>query len=350
MKKNILIASILIVILNISSFAQEYIFQARPMDSRDWGFVNLKGDYIISPQYRKCYSFSEDGYALIYNKKEGYFFINTKGEKLQTEISKFKLKEVFGYGAKGFIDGFVAVFVDGKWGYINTNGELAIPAKYSKASIFKNGYAIAQIENDFYIIDNKGNQKIVEISGIKEIKWFSEELAPFKNEQGLSGFLNSSGEIVIQPRFLSAGYFNKGLAWVKTKDKTIGYINEFGEWVIQPKFDRAHNFDSEAGLVKVMIYDEWVYANENGEIIRFSDSDYISEFYEGLAKGRKNDKLGFYNNKLEWVIQPQFDGVRNFKNGYAVVRIEDKWGVIDKQGNWIIQPTYAAIKDVVKLN
>lgn len=365
MKKSILITLILISLSAISSFAQDYVIQVRPMDSKDWGFINLEGDYILSPQYRKCYSFSEDGYAIIYEKKVGYSFINTKGEKLQTEISKFKLKEVFGFGTQGFENGFVPIFVKGGWGFMNTDGRLAVSTKYDKVSSFKNGYAIAQIKNDseriddngyaitqmndIYIIDNKGNQKLVEVPGIKEIKWFSEDLAPFKNKDGLYGFLNTKGEIVIEAQFLSTGYFNAGLAWARTSVGTIGYLNPDGEWVIQPQFKKVNDFDPVTNMAKVMLNNEWVYLNTKGEITRFSDSEYISEFYDGLAKGKKNDKLGFYNSNLEWVIKPQFDGVRNFKNGYAAVKIDDKWGIIDKQGNWVIQPTYAAIKDVVKL-
>ncbi len=349
MKKNILITSILIILIMGSSFAQEYVIQVRPMDSKDWGYINLEGNYILNPQFRKCYSFSEDGYAIIYKKKEGYSFINTKGEKLQTEISDFRLKEVFGFGTKGFDDGFVPVLVNDGWGYMNTEGKLAVPAKYNKVSSFKNGFAIAQIEDDFYIIDKMGKQKLVNVPNIKEIKWFSEGIAPFKTKEGLYGFLNSNGEVVIEASFLGVGYFNAGLAWAKTNVETIGYLNSNGEWVIEPQFSTVNDFDPITKMAKIKQDKEWVYLNTKGEIIKFTDSEYISEFHEGLAKGKKNEKLGFYNSNLEWVIQPQFDGVRNFKNGYAAVKIDDKWGLIDKQGNWVIQPTYAAIKDVVKL-
>ncbi|MBU8891767.1 MAG: WG repeat-containing protein [Bacteroidales bacterium] len=365
MNKNIYLTVVLLIIISFNAYSQTFIIQARTMDSKDWGFINLKGDYILNPQYRKCYSFSEDGYAVIYERKIGYSFINTKGEKLQTEITNFRLKEVFGFGTQGFKNGFVPVLVKTGWGYMNTQGKIAVPAKYNKVSSFKNGFAIAQIKNDMdvidnngyasgqmnniYIIDNKGNQKLVEVPGIKEIKWFSEDLAPFKNDDGLYGFIDTNGNVAIEARFLSVGYFNAGLAWAKTNVETIGYLNPDGEWVIQPQFFTVNDFDPETKLAKIKQNDQWVYLRTNGEIIRFDDSDYISEFHEGLAKGKKNEKLGFYNSKLEWVIEPQFDGVRNFKNGYAAVKIDDKWGIIDKAGNWVIQPVFAALKDVEKI-
>jgi len=219
MKKNILITSILLILISLNSFSQEFAVMVKPMGSRDWGYINLQNEYILSPQFRKCYSFSEDGYAVIYEKKEGFYFINTKGEVLQTEISDYRLIEAFGFGVQGFTNGFVPVFVDGDWGYMNTAGKLAVPAKYDKVSSFKNGFGIAQkvIDRDmqdddiyssnegeiqFYIIDIKGNQKMVDIPNIKEIKWFSEGIAPFKTNEGLYGFLDSNGEVIIEAQFL----------------------------------------------------------------------------------------------------------------------------------------------------
>ena len=348
MKKKYLLTTVLFLLLTASSFAQSYVIQARPMDSKEWGYINLDGNFIIDAQFRKCYEFSEDGYAPIFEKKKGYFFINIKGETLQTEISGFRLKEFF--GIEGFEGGLVSVRIKNNWGYLNTDGKLAIPAKYSKVSSFKEAYAIAQIGGNFYIIDKQGNEKLVEVPGVADIKQFSENLAPYKTVNGLYGFIDVNANVVIEARFVSVGYFNAGLAWAKTNVATIGYLNPAGEWIIQSQFSIVNDFDPETELAKVKQDEQWVYLNTKGEIIQFNDSETISEFHDGLAKGKKNEKIGFYNSNMEWVIQPQFQGVRNFKNGYAAAKLDDKWGIIDKTGNWIIQPVFAALKDVEKVN
>lgn len=348
MKKSYLLTTVLFLFLTCSSFAQTYVIQAKPLDSKEWGYINLDGNFIIDAQYRKCYEFSEEGYAPIFEKEEGYFFINIQGETLQTEIPGFALKEVF--GVTGFDEGLAPVRINENWGYLNTDGKLAIPAKYSKVSSFKDGYAIAQVGSNFYIIDKQGNEKLVEVPGVTEIKHFSENLAPYKTENGLYGFINANANVVIEARFVSVGYFNAGLAWAKTNVATIGYLNPAGEWVIQPQIFITNDFDPETELAKVKHNEKWIYLNTKGEIIQFDDSETISEFHEGLAKGKKNEKIGFYNSNMEWVIQPQFDGVRNFKNGYAAAKLEDKWGIIDKTGSWVIQPVFAALKDVEKVN
>ena len=71
---------------------------------------------------------------------------------------------------------------------------------------------------------------------------------------------------------------------------------------------------------------------------------------KAAAKGKKTDKVGFYNNKGAWVIKPQFDGTKKIKNGYAAAKLGGKWGVIDTSGNWVIKPIFDGIKDVEKMN
>ncbi len=63
-----------------------------------------------------------------------------------------------------------------------------------------------------------------------------------------------------------------------------------------------------------------------------NDSDLFEDFFNGLARGKRADKFGYYNSKMEWAIQPQFDGARDFKNGYASVKKGELWGVIDDTG------------------
>ena len=104
-----LITITLSLLLTTGAIAQTYLTQARPADKKEWGYMNEKGEWVIEPKYRKCFKFSE-GYAPIYEGKK-FFFINTKGETLETEVKDFKLFNVFGVGMQGFSDGMVAILV-----------------------------------------------------------------------------------------------------------------------------------------------------------------------------------------------------------------------------------------------
>jgi hypothetical protein len=142
------------LLLTISAFSQTYITQAKRLNEKEWGYISLDGKFIIDPQYRQCFPFSE-GLAPIVERKTSYF-IDLNGNKLETELENFVLFNVVGTGDKGFSDGMVSVGVDHKWGYLNSKGELVVKLKYEKAFPFNNGYGITFLDGRFFFIDKKG--------------------------------------------------------------------------------------------------------------------------------------------------------------------------------------------------
>jgi len=347
MKKKMTFSIILTLLLGYAAFAQTYVVMVRPAGVREWGYANLKGDLIIEAKYKKCIGFSNDGLAAIYDAKlKQFLFINLKGETLETEITGFKLIEVFGFGMKGFNNGFAPVKQNEKWGYLNTTGKLAIPAKYDKVTPFNSGYAAAQRDGKFFVLDKNGIESPVELPNLADLNDFSEQLASFKTAGDLVGFVDGGGKVAIQAQFQSAGDFHGGMAWAKNNAEKIGYINPKGDWILEPQYEAGKNFNPESGLARVKTRDKWAYVNKAGEIIYMNDSEIFDDFSDGLARGRKNDKFGFFNNKGEWAIPPQFDGARDFKNGYASVQSGEKWGIIDKTGKWVVEPKFEEIKDV----
>ena len=63
-KKRLLVLCMLL--LAGSSFAQTYVTQVKPAGNKKWGYANLNGEIIIPARYEKCYQFSSDGLAIIY--------------------------------------------------------------------------------------------------------------------------------------------------------------------------------------------------------------------------------------------------------------------------------------------
>ncbi len=333
------------ILLTVSAFAQTYITQAKPFGKKEWGYINQKGEFLIEAQYRSCYKFSE-GYAPIYEGKK-FFFLNSKGEKLKTEVGNFKLFNVFGIGMQGFKEGLVPIIVGKNWGYLNTNGELAIGLKYEKALPFDNGFAVVRKNGDFFVINKTGDEFVVD--GAIDCKGFSEGLAPYRASDKKFGFVGTDGKVIIKAQFSSVGYFSNGLAWAKTMDRKVGFINKKGEWVIEATFVAAKNFDPVSGLAMVKKVDKWVYTNKSGETISVN-AERTSNFKNGLAKGVKGGKTGYFNKEGKWVIEAKFDGGRDFKNGFAAAKKGDKWGFINEKGEWVIEPTFSGVKDMELVN
>lgn len=343
-----IVNTLLILLITQNVISQTLITQAKPMGEKLWGYINLQGDLIIPAKYTTCYEFTQDGYAVIKEEKQ-YYFINKKGEKLKTEVKGFKLSGGLGVNLRGFDNGVVPIKIGNTWGYMNLLGKVVIKATFDKVSGFNDGHAVAQRGNEKFVLDVKGTEISVTDNKVMALKPFSEGMAPFNSHNKKSGFIDITGKVVIEPIFMSVGYFKDGLAWAKMPDNTIGYINTKGEWVIKPQFTATKDFDVKSGMARVKIADQWAYVDKTGKVMNVETVKF-GDFSEGLAQGRKNDSFGFFDNTGKWVIEPQFEGVRDFKNGYAAAKKDGKWGMIDTAGKWIIQPVFAGIKDMELVN
>lgn len=326
--------------------AQTLVVQVKPVGSKTWGYAGIDGKLLIPADYDKTYPFSSNGLAITYNSKERqHHFIDLKNKVLETEAPKFKIKEVFGFGVKGFQNDLLPVQIDSKWGYMNTTGKMAIPALYDDANDFGGGFAAVKKGTQFVIVDVKGKETPVTVA-VMDVRDFCEGLAPARTMDKKFGFINPKGEFVIPAEFESVGYFTNGLAYAKTFDRKVGYIDKTGKWVIEARFDVARDFDAKSGLALVRTGEEWFYVNSKGETLKVTDTESWGNFSEGLAEGKKGVLKGFYDATGQWVIKPQFEDVRDFQNGYAAAKSNGKWGLIDKTGKWKIEPQFEAIKDV----
>ena len=324
------------------SSAQQYLAQAKPAGSKEWGYINTKGEFVIDAQYRNCHPFSE-GLAPIYDKKaKTFYFIKQDGSRLETDVKEFKLRNIFGFGLQGFTDGMVAIEADGQWGYMNTKGKLIVPTKFDKAQEFNGGFGVTEKDDKFFIIGKDGSEKQVEISGLEDLRRFSEGLAPYR-ANGLWGFIKPDGSVFVEAKYKSVGYMNDGFAWVKNDQGQIGFINSNGDMKIDFQFTAAKDFTD--GMARIRKDDSWLYLNENGTIITPPAADTYGKFSEGLAYYKTEGKVGFINKDGKPVIDQKFDAVSEFSNGLAAAEQNDKWGFIDKSGNWVIEPQFDGVKD-----
>ena len=346
MRNNYLL-TIILLLLALNSIAQTYVVQVKDKYTNVWGYATVSGEVIIEPQFAKCYAFSEEGTAIVFYPYEYQFeLINLKGEFLEIEDPSIILQKGLNSSPSGFGNGLVPVSKRRKLGYMNTQGKIAISCKYNYASEFSDGYAVAKRDKQYFVIDVNGNETIINNPQIKGIKKFSEGMAPFYNKNGMSGFINTEGKVIIPARFTGVGYFRSGVAWARTKEGLIGFINNNGDWVIEPQFIAVKNFSLESEIAQVRVKDTWTYIDKQGNILYPYLADSFDDYSEGFAKAVTNKKVGFLDNKQEWVIQPQFEATRRFKNGYAAAKQNGKWGLINTKGEWVIQPVYFAVKDV----
>lgn len=126
---------------------------------RKFGYIDLKGEISIKPQFIAAREFSEKMAAVLVRSKSGekWGFINTKGQ--------MKVQPMFDE-TSSFQGGLCAIKVEKNWGYTNKKGEIVISCRFSSAEDFSGGHADVEMEDDAgqiteLRIDKKGDIKRV---------------------------------------------------------------------------------------------------------------------------------------------------------------------------------------------
>jgi len=113
------------------------------------GYVNKKGELVISARFNTVRNFSENGLAAVkYGSKWGY--IDSTGEY----VIELQFEDARSFASNGL----AAVKVDGQWGVINKNGKFVIePTIDNWMSDFgSDGLALVVDEDRFRFINRKG--------------------------------------------------------------------------------------------------------------------------------------------------------------------------------------------------
>ena len=264
-----------------------------------------------------------------HGQKFGY--INNKGE--------FVISPQFDE-ADFFIDGLARVVYNGKYGYINKKGEYVIAPTYNSATAFGSGLAFVVAEGErITCIDKNGDTQFV-LNEIDNVAPFTEGLALFGTEDNKLGYINTSGEIVINTQFELAYPFRGGFARIIQDGKT-GFIDKTGRITINPQFMDAKDFSE--GLAPVYDGNLWGYINTSGSYVinpRFHDA---SSFSSGLAAVTHEDSFGYIDKKGISVINTRLRRGFDFLSGIAPILEESamgKFGFINKTGEYVISPQF----------
>lgn len=186
-------------------------------------------------------------------------------------------------------------------------------------------------------------------------------LYPVKNVEGLYGFEDEEGNLVISHQFLYAAQFSEGLAGVGNGEK-LGFINIQGELVIPYQFDYLfvlmrglywEEFSFSEGVAKVKKEGKYGRINKEGEVLTdflYADMGTLSEnlLAVSIQKGTKQ-LWGYVNEENAIVIDFQFFEARDFRDGLAIYAAVNKrshilYGFIDKNGNPVIPAKYDYVR------
>lgn len=312
-----------------------------------YGYINIKNKMVIDSvlTYRSKYSkFSNsffnqyifdlgklqfsDGLALFNDKTtKNYGFINKKGDVVVKPIYK---------NANSFSDGLAAVCVfdslnhNDKWGFIDVKGNIIIQPKYNNAIDFNNGLAFVFLNGT---------------DAIKSFKNNPDGTIPLNFYWML---INKSGKLIGRPLnavFSTPSTFSDSISIVQSR-----ILYDMGGFKFM---DGNGNYTSDFDIEKVTAYnngfagvkskDGWLFVDKK-MIIKSGCYENVLSFSEGYAAVKVDGMWGYIDTTFKKVIDCRFDTCSYFYKGLAKVQMKSQSlvveGFINKKGNVVWQNEY----------
>ena len=215
------------VLLRWSFHTKDTVYEVRhDFDAKyngKYGFIDEKGEFVVTPQYEEADNFYQGLAAVKINGKWG--FIDKNGEMvIQPEFEK----------ARGFWSdqGLAQVQLNGKWGYVDKSGNQVIEPQYNEVYNRSGGLADINKDGKWGCVDLKTRIIVIEPQYDVRIWSFGEDGLAGVMLDGKWGFIDKTGKVVIEPQFYQVREdFYKGLATVITMDKKYARINKTGKIV-----------------------------------------------------------------------------------------------------------------------
>lgn len=251
-----------------------------------WGYVDTIGNSCVPIKYSKVGAFSGERSPVIDADGKAYY-IDPNGNKRfvvvdvenVTELGlmeegiyslyngtswgfyNMEYEHLFGkYDEVSAIgNGVAAVKKDGKWSFVNREGEDLTGDTYhdvvmdEKQVVYRNDRMFVSDGSGYQMIDSTG--EIIDDTKYQAVHIFNDTTYAAVMINGKWGFIDASGDIIFKPQYEDARSFANGFAAVK-KDGKWGFINTEGKMVIEPQFDNAKDFNDH-GCVFVIRNDGW---------------------------------------------------------------------------------------------
>jgi hypothetical protein len=138
-----------------------------------------------------------------------------------------------------------------RFGFIDNLGVVKIAPQFNSAESFTEGTArVFTDEEEWRLIDKEGNlvdDPNKESTDSQEGDELVKDGLVSIEVNGLYGFEDETGRVVIEPKFAWLDYFSNGMARFNTsrfRDGKWGFIDKTGKMVISPQFEEAQDFET----------------------------------------------------------------------------------------------------------
>jgi hypothetical protein len=206
-----------------------------------WGYINSSGDMSIPARFGIAREFSEGLAFVREGETSGYIDL---GGRMVTDLGKNFI------GGSKSSEGLFLYAEDYKWGYLNKAGKPVIPAQYSMALSFSDGWAAVQstawgfidktgkevIPAEYTAVNDFSEGRALVVKGGMPIMSRVDGVTSFYTEPRQVGFIDKAGKKIVPLIYSDARPFDQGFAMV-SKEKKWGLLDRNGTVVLPIRYD-----------------------------------------------------------------------------------------------------------------
>lgn len=250
------------------------------------GYIDEDGDLVLANAYDIAYPFlsastsvkadgiwvmiNSDGYVVARPEKDvdDMSFVSdgkvviAKGRKYGYTDTTLKVPDDLPYDyASAYRNGVAAVKVGNEWKLIDTEGKSLTETVFEDIKIdefhtcLSSGVIWAKKNGKYYMYDAEGKQ--ICDQGFEDARHFVADEPAAVSVGGKWGFVDKTGQMVIEAEYTDARSFNCGVGAVCV-DGLWGYVSIGNEIRIAPQFEDAREFSSD-GIAAVKENESWSY-------------------------------------------------------------------------------------------
>ena len=223
-----------------------------------YGYINQNGDYLIAPVYAQASALTSSSFAV--HDGEEWCIVNMAGFKVARTSVPVDYMGIL-------VSGKIPVAKDGKYAYVTRSLQIPETLPYDYASNFKNGVAAVKKGDKWAIVDTDEKNItdfIFDDVVLDEYNTCGNQGALFVKKDGKYYLINTRGQRLLDQGFDAAEPFTEaGPAAVCLSGKW-GFLDATGQMVIEPQYEGAKSFN--IGMGAVCENGRWGYINTNGEI------------------------------------------------------------------------------------
>lgn len=245
----------------------------------------------------------------------------------------------------------LAVTPDYQCGFIDMNGDWVIQPRWEDAEPFSEGVAYVRTESQHGYINAAGAYIIT----VKANEWlaagdFSEGRAWIQSSNGLCGYIDITGNLVVPCIYVETFDYSNGLARVKD-DKGNLFIDLDGKPLTDNHWKRASDYAYGYAIVSDA-QNQYGIINTNGQLVYPLNAHHILDIASPHSVWIALDDSGYYGlfqfetkefcTPIEWEIAFDDEGFP-YRNEYYIVKKNGRYNLISENGELLLPTSYDII-------